>query len=171
MATNFNAPCEALADRQIDDANAIFFAQVTKEYEGNAFLEVERVWRGEVPRDTWTQKNNLIAEEGDASGSLVGNSYLIYGTPHGSVDGFYAYPCVSQMSTLEEARALLGPGEEPREFVATFDAPFPKIDGSHLGIADNGYLVFTVFALLAIGFIIGIWFATILGLIFSRLSK
>lgn len=125
-----------------------------EESEYNAFLDVERVWKGEVPRETWTWTSALQGEGSGAVG-ITGNSYLVYGSPNGSVDGYYAFPCATNRATLEEAVAHLGTGSEPRDFVATFDEPFPMIDGSPLGIASNGYVAAAfVFAFL-VGVLVG----------------
>lgn len=153
--------CSPEPNQHANDASVVFFATVTNETNNNAFLGVERVWKGEVPEETWTWTSNLQPEESGADGGVVGSSYLIYGTPNGSVDGFYAFPCATQPSSLEDAVALLGAGEAPRDFVATFDEPFPVIDGSPLGITTNGYVV----AMLCFAFVLG----TCVGMFAARL--
>ncbi len=153
--------CTPRTDQNAEDANAVFFATVTRESNNNAFLDVTRVWKGEVPKETWTWTSALSTAV-DADASIVGNSYLLYGEPNGSVDGFFAFPCATQQMTLADATTLLGTGGEPRDFVATFDEPFPTIDGSPLGITTNGYVVSAFFAVLTVGILIGIFGSTIL---------
>lgn len=144
------------ADQSADDASVIFFATVKSEYGNNAFLDVERVWKGEVPKETWLWTPNLHNEGEGSNDGIVGDSYLVYGDPNASVDGFYAFPCTTQRSTLEEAISLLGAGDNPRDFVATFDEPFPVIDGSPLGITTNGYIVATFCFIFIVGIFVGV---------------
>ena len=166
MTGNSNETCDIRADQNIDDASVIFFATVNSKTDNIVSVDVGRVWKGEVPKETWMWTPDLEGGEEDSNDVIVGDSYLVYGEPNGSIDGFYAFPCTTQRSTLEEAISLLGTGNDPRDFVATFDEPFPIIDGSPLGITTNGYVAAAFYFIFIIGICVGV-----LGVIFFRLRK
>lgn len=148
--------CTIQEGQNVDNASVIFFATVNSESDNIAILDVERVWRGEVPKETWTWTSHLQDEGSDLNDTPVGGSYLIYGNPNGSVDGFQAFSCLTEQMTLQDAISLLGVGNAPRDFVATFDEPFPIIDGSPLGVTTNGYIVAAVCFVFIVGIFLGI---------------
>lgn len=156
MSGNPIDTCVMRTNQNADDASVIFFATVRSQSDESASIEVERVWKGEVSNKTWIWTSTFYGEESDLNESIVGNSYLIYGNPNGSVDGFQAIPCTTKQMTLQEATSLLGVGDAPRDFVATFDEPFPIIDGSPLGVTTNGYIVAAVCFIFIVGIFLGV---------------
>lgn len=161
MIRNSNETCSIRSDQNVDNASVIFFATVKSGSGNSASVDVGRVWKGEVPKETWVWISDLQGE--GSNDDIVGDSYLIYGHPNSSVNGFFAFPCITQQSTLEEAISLLGVGNDPRDFVATFDEPFPSIDGSPSGITTNGYIVATVCSIFIVGIFVGVLGAVFFG--------